>query len=178
MKLIVGLGNVGKEYKNTRHNIGFDFIDNYLGNITYKSNNYGSYYIKDGVIFLKPSTFMNLSGTAIRYFMNYYKIDHNNILIIYDDFNIKAGRFKIKYKSSSGGHNGIKSIIENIKTDEFLRIKIGILSENIINKTDFVLGKLKNDEKEIIFSLEKTINNVINDFINNKDPEYIMNKYN
>ena len=86
---------------------------------------------------------MNLSGTAIRYFMNYYKIDHNNILIIYDDFNIKAGRFKIKYKSSSGGHNGIKSIIENIKTDEFLRIKIGISRENIINKIYYIKKEYK-----------------------------------
>ena len=102
MKLIVGLGNPGKEYNNTRHNIGFIVLDNYIKNPDWKENSY-AYYInlktnKDNILFIKPKTYMNLSGNAVSYFVNYYKINKNDILVIQDDLDLELGKIKLKYK--------------------------------------------------------------------------------
>ena len=101
MKLIVGLGNPGKEYNNTRHNIGFIALDNYIKNPDWKENSY-AYYInlktnKDNILFIKPKTYMNLSGNAVSYFVNYYKINKNDILVIQDDLDLELGKIKLKY---------------------------------------------------------------------------------
>lgn len=177
MKLIIGLGNIGSEYENTRHNIGFKIIDNYLNGVNFKKNKVGLFYKRDDVIFLKPTTYMNLSGIALKHFMNYYKIDRESILVIYDDVDTKIGKFKIKYQSAAGGHNGIKSIIEHLKSDQFLRIKVGISRPNLMSTSDYVLSNLNEDEMNKINILQNDINNIIDDFIIGNTPEYIMNKH-
>lgn len=178
MKLIVGLGNIGKEYHNTKHNIGFEVLDEYLPNIKWSTNKFGDYYKLNDVIFLKPSTYMNLSGNAVKYFLDYYKISINDILIIQDDMDLELGQLKLKKKSTAGGHNGIKSIINMLGTNDFLRLKIGISKSNFIDSSKYVLSVFTKTEKELIFSNNATINNIITDFIQNKNAEQLMNLYN
>lgn len=179
MKLIVGLGNPEKKYDNTRHNIGFMVLDNYLGKVDYKSKFNGLYYEKninnEKVIFLKPQTYMNNSGLSVFEFVNFYKISFKNILIIQDDLDLDVGMIKFKFNSSSGGHNGIKSIINCLGSQEFSRLKIGINNEYKKDTIDFVLSKFsKKDIEKLDFD---RINSAINDFLSN-DINYVMNIYN
>lgn len=185
MKLIVGLGNPSKEYENTRHNIGFIYLDHYieennLGNCSEKFN--GNYWEirknNEKIIFLKPLSYMNLSGTVIRKYLDYYKIDLKDLLVIHDDLDMDLGKIKIKASGSSGGHNGIKNIIENVGSQEFLRLKVGISKSNLRDTKDYVLGRFNKQEQEIINSRKKTVSNIINDFINNESNSNIMCKYN
>ena len=169
MKLIVGLGNPGKEYDNTRHNIGFMILDNYLGDVKYTEKFDGLIYEKnyngEKVIFLKPQTFMNNSGMSVVKVVNYYNIDVHDILIIHDDLDLDFNTIKIKSNSSSGGHNGIKSIINNLGSQEFDQFKFGISNEYKNNIIDFVLGKFSKEElSNIDYSyLNKVIDTYIND---------------
>lgn len=174
MKLIVGLGNPGKQYDNTRHNIGFMILDKYLGNVSYKSKFNGLYYEKSGVIFLKPQTYMNNSGECVSKFVKYYNINIEDIMVIQDDLDIAIGKFKFKTNSSSGGHNGIKSIINHLHTDAFFRLKIGILNDKKDDVIDFVLGRInKSDLDKIDFN---KLCDSIDAFINN-DSVYVMNNF-
>ena len=178
MKLIVGLGNPGKEYINTRHNIGFMVIDKYLGDVKFKEKFNGLYYEvnkNDKVIFLKPQTFMNNSGECVSKFVNYFNIKNEDIMIIHDDLDINIGICKFKFNSSSGGHNGIKSIINYLGNKNFFRMKLGIKSDKKNDVIDFVLGKFSKSESDN-YDFNKYIN-AINDFIE-YDNEYVMNKYN
>lgn len=172
MKLIVGLGNPGKEYDKTRHNMGFMFIDNYLKHI--KCNEKWS--LKDNglfisssingekVLFLKPQSFMNLSGQVVRKFVDFYKINVSDILIISDDLDLSLGNFKLKQNGSSGGHNGLKDIERCIGTQEFKRLKIGISNDKSFDTKDYVLGKFSKSDLEVINSCFTTLNNVIDDY--------------
>ncbi len=178
MKLIVGLGNPGKEYENTRHNIGFKIIDNFLGDISFKEKFNGlSYKVNINnvdVLFIKPLTYMNLSGNCVKKYMDYYNIDIKDILIIQDDISIELGKIRIKNNSSAGGHNGIKSIIENIKSDEFSRLKIGVKTEKLSNASDFVLDKFSKTEMDLInqFDYKEIINTFISEGLGNYSSEY------
>lgn len=185
MKLIVGLGNPGKEYDNTRHNIGFIYLDHYakennLGNSIEKFN--GNYWEirknNEKIILLKPLSYMNLSGLVVRKFLDYYKIDLKDVLIIHDDLDMDLGRIKLKASGSSGGHNGIKNIIENVGSEKFLRLKIGISKSNFADTKDYVLGRFNSEEQKIIDNKKNIVNNIINDFINNETSSNIMSKYN
>lgn len=183
MKLIVGLGNPGKEYENTRHNIGFLLLDKFLEkqNLKLDSEKFGGIYLKtkiknNDVIFLKPQKYINLSGEVIRKFIDYYKININDIFVIVDDLNLPIGSLKIKVKGSSGGHNGLKNIEQHLGTVNYKRLKIGI-SKNNINMKDYVLGKLTSVEKNIIEEvLEKGIE-ILNDYFE-VDFNNLMNKHN
>ncbi len=183
MKMIVGLGNPGKEYENTRHNVGFMVLDNWMNkhNFTFDKNKLNGLYsiIKynnEDVLVLKPLSFMNLSGTVIRAFMNYYKIDVNDLLVIYDDKDIALGSVKLKKNGSSAGHNGIKNIIENLKTEDFKRLKVG-LSKNNVDMVSFVLGKFNNDEMCKLNVVLNETNDILDDyFVMTFDN--LMNKYN
>ena len=156
MFLIVGLGNPGKEYDGTRHNIGFaaiDYIaDKYnieLNRIKFKGV-FGEGLINGKkVILLKPTTYMNLSGESIREVVNFYKISNEEIIVIYDDISLEVGRIRIREKGSHGGHNGIKSIIANLGTDVFPRVKIGVGAPKG-NLVSHVLGKFSDEEVEIL----------------------------
>ncbi len=171
MKLIVGLGNPGKEYENTRHNVGFMCLDYFPGN-NFSTEKFNSYYCKQivnghDVLFVKPLTYMNLSGLSISKFVNYFKIDVKDILIIQDDLDLKFGDIKLKYKSSSGGHNGIKSIIKELGTDEIPRLKFGISNNKEIGAKEYVLNRFSKEELEIINSKLPLIKEIINCFIEN-----------
>lgn len=181
MKLIVGLGNPGKEYENTRHNIGFMVIDNYLKNEKFKTKFNGMYLKKvinnEEVIFLKPLSYMNLSGEVVKKYVNYFKINLSDLLIISDDLDMPCFKIKLKYKGSSGGHNGLKNIIQNINTEEFKRLKIGISNNLNIDTKSYVLSKFNQEELEKLHKKFEITNNIINDFIN-LDFEKLMSKYN
>lgn len=183
MKLIVGLGNPGKEYENTRHNIGFMAIDNYLKNkqlnakekfngIYYEMNNNG-----EKIIFLKPQSYINLSGQVIKKYINYFKIDISDLLIINDDLDLPAGKIKLRSSGGSAGHNGLKDIEACLKTKNYKRIKVGIANNKNIDTKKYVLGKISGTDKEEIEKSIQTISNIIDDF-SKMTFENLMNKYN
>lgn len=156
MKLIVGLGNPGKKYEGTRHNMGFMTID-LLSDLTRIDVDKEVFHglmgrgkiFEDDVILFKPTTFMNLSGTAVREVVNYFKIDLNDIIVICDDMAINVGRIRLRSKGSSGGQKGLQNIIDNLGTDNFKRIRIGI-GEPEYDSIDYVLGKPDKDQMPLI----------------------------
>lgn len=157
MKCIIGLGNIGKEYENTRHNSGFMALDYLMEKYNIKLDKkkkkciYGEGNINGKkVAIIKPTTFMNLSGEAIVEIMNWYKITPEDILVIYDDVDLKFGDIRYREKGSSGTHNGMRNIIANIKTEEFARIRIGIENREglPIPLMDYVLQKFSKEELE------------------------------
>jgi PTH1 family peptidyl-tRNA hydrolase len=165
MYLIVGLGNPGSKYAGTRHNVGFEVID-YLAdlyNIAVTKVKHKA-LIGEGIIqgkkvvLAKPQTYMNLSGESIREMKEWYKINNDNIIVIYDDISLEPGKLRIRAKGSAGGHNGIKSIIYQLNSDVFPRIKIGVgqPSHPDYDLADFVLGRFSEKEQEIMInSLKK-----------------------
>ena len=181
MKLIVGIGNPGKEYENTRHNVGFMVLDAYLGDVSYQEK-FNALYTKkiiDGetVYFLKPLTYVNNSGQAVAAFMKYFDIDIKDLLVIHDDLDEDVGKYKLKINSSSGGHNGIKSIISHLNSQAFLRLKIGINSEYRKDTIDFVLGKFSKSEMGVFKGNLETYKDIIDSFVKN-GTDKTMNIYN
>lgn len=185
MKLIVGLGNPGKDYNNTRHNIGFEFLDNYIKYLNISdnwSNKFNGLYIStningEKVIFLKPQSYMNLSGIVVRKFVDYFNIDIENILVISDDLDLLIGNFKLRPNGSSGGHNGLKDIEKCLNTNQYKRLKIGISKDKNVECKDYVLGKFDAETLKVYKNLFNDINMVIDDFF--KIPfSDLMNKYN
>lgn len=185
MYLIVGLGNPEEEYSKTRHNMGFNTINKISQqyNIEVKQNKfqalYGSGMIeKEKVILLKPQTYMNLSGNSVKEVVDFYKIEKEKILVIYDDMDIEPGKIKIRKKGSAGRHNGMKSIIQMIGTEEFPRIRVGI--GRPIHKDDeinYVIGAIpEEDLKRLDEGIEKAQKAVEEILRNGVDSA--MNKYN
>ncbi|MBN2197988.1 aminoacyl-tRNA hydrolase [Candidatus Wolfebacteria bacterium] len=184
IKLIIGLGNPGKEYEKTYHNIGFLIMDFMIKNVLSASNTLKfqspnlknfSYFKNNSLIFAKPLTFMNNSGIAIKEILKYFSIKPEETLIIHDDSDIKLGNFKISINRGSAGHKGIESIIKNLNTKSFHRLRIGIGKNNSITKTkkvdaglssgtkrvkaeEIVLKKINKKDMEIIKKSIKTIN--------------------
>lgn len=144
-------------------------IDNYLGSVNYQRKFDALYYEKningENIYFIKPQTYMNLSGKCVKKFVEYYKIDYDDILVIQDDMDIELGKFKVKYNSSSGGHNGIKSIINELNCQKFSRLKIGIKTPRVSNDIDFVLGHFTKEEICKITDKNALYNEIINSFI-------------
>ena len=188
---IIGLGNPGKKYSKTRHNIGFLLLEllsnKYNSNFLFKEklkSYYSEFKINDYTyrLFL-PNTFMNNSGDAVRAIVDWYKINLNQIIIIVDDKDLPLGKIRFRKKGSSGGHNGLKSIIEKLQTNNFNRIRIGIGSpqssegEKNFNTISHVLGKISLEEK---FILDKVNERVIKSLeqLNTKKEEYIINELN
>lgn len=184
MKLVVGLGNPGKEYENTRHNIGFMVLDNYakVNNFNISKKKFNGLYERikidlQDVIFLKPLSYMNLSGEVVKAFIDYFKIDISDILIINDDLDLEVGKFRLKPSGSSGGHNGLKNIAMHLQTENYKRLKIGISNNKNIDTKDYVLGKFSSDDLEIYNNIFNISINIINDFIKNEF-DVVMSKYN
>ena len=159
MFLIAGLGNPGRQYEKTRHNMGFDTIDELIdrhripqGGIAHKAM-YGKGMIAgEKVLAVKPLTYMNLSGEAIREYVNYYKMNpETELIVIYDDIDLDPGQIRIRKKGSAGGHNGIKSIIAQIGTQNFYRIKVGVGAKpKGWDLADYVLGRFSPEERELV----------------------------
>lgn len=153
--LIVGLGNIGEEYQNTRHNVGFKILDYFASKNdivfeTVKLANRADYKLKGrSFIFLKPNTYMNLSGKAVKYWLEKEKIPLENLLIITDDINLSFGVLRLKTKGSDGGHNGLKDIQEKLNTTKYNRFRFGI-SDNFGKgrQVDYVLGEWTAEENE------------------------------
>lgn len=184
MKLVVGLGNPGKEYENTRHNIGFDVIDNYLKklNIEANKNKFDGLYAEtningEKVIFIKPQKYMNLSGEVVRKYYDFYKANLDDILIIHDDLDQSLGKIKLKRNSSSGGHNGIKNIELHLGSKDYKRLKIGISNNKNVDTKDYVLGKISKEDRKILDNSIDVCCNIIDDFFKLSFDE-LMNKYN
>ena len=158
MYLIVGLGNPETEYENTRHNMGFDTINLIAkkNNIKLNKKNFKGIYDtgiiqNKKVILLKPQTYMNLSGESIKEVVNFYNIDIEKIIVIYDDIDIEKGQIKIRKKGSAGSHNGMKSVVQELNTTEFSRIRVGIgRPEFKSDMITYVLEKIPKEEKEIL----------------------------
>ena len=184
MKLVVGLGNKGREYENTRHNMGFMLVDRYLEyrNITDKfKEKFNAIYIEttinnEKVIFIKPMTYMNNSGIAVRAFVDFYKLNSEDILVISDDLDLDLGKFRLRRNGSSGGHNGLKSIISHLGTDNFKRLRIGISNDkdDVIN---YVLSKFSKKELNEIDTMFDTLVDVLDDYFV-MDFTSLMSKYN
>ncbi len=184
MRLIVGLGNPGKEYEHTRHNVGFmalDKIANYLGVTFNKTKFSGSYaeaiYEGEKYILLKPGKYMNLSGEVIRDFVNFFKIDINDIFIIHDDLDTPIGTFRLRYQGGTGGHNGLKNIALNLNTNNYKRMKIGISNDKGLDTKDYVLGKFSLEEQT---KLDTVLDQVVPIFKDYQTLTFdnLMNKYN
>lgn len=184
MKLIVGLGNPGLEYEETRHNMGFKVIDKILIsqnvglNKTGLKGVYGKFTYKgEDVILLKPLTYMNLSGESVRAVMDYFKIPVENILVIYDDMDTEVGLIRLRLSGSDGGHNGIKSLIQHLGTKDFKRIRVGIGKDPFIPIVNYVLGKPKKEDKESIEIAQVKAKDAALAFINNPFDK-VMSLYN
>jgi len=154
--LIVGLGNPGSRYSKTRHNIGFLVIEAFIDKNHLALKEKADYRICDGsvedekIVLIEPLTFMNRSGTAVRKVMGKLNISADNLIVVHDDLDLETGKVKIRKKGSSGGHKGIESILENIGTNNFIRIKIGIGRDQYVPAEDYVLAKFKKEEMLLI----------------------------
>lgn len=184
IKLVVGLGNPGKEYANTRHNMGFmvlDEIANRLEVTKWKERDNALYFDTHidfcRVIFIKPQNFINLSGDVMIKFVKYLDIKLDDILVISDDLDLPIGSIKLKEKGSSGGHNGLKNIENQLGTNEYKRIKIGISNDKDMDTKDYVLGKLSQSEKKLLKPvIEKATDAALESI---RTPfEQLMSKYN
>lgn len=187
VKMIVGLGNPGSKYEQTRHNIGFMAIDRLVNEIDIKfteEKNFkalvGSTFIRgEKVYFVKPLTFMNNSGLAVRALLTYYNIPVDDLLVIYDDLDLELGKIRFRPKGSAGGHNGIKSLIAHLKTQDFCRIKLGIgrpkPGMTVINH---VLGDFEQDEQVTLMQILDKVDNSVNFYLTNQDFEATMRHYN
>ena len=178
--LILGIGNIGSEYENTRHNIGFDVLDKLAVELKVNFDSVKLAFRAEGkykgkkLILIKPNNYVNNSGKSLSYWMKKEKVDTNNILVVCDDLNLYFGNIKIKSKGNSGGHNGLKDIEKFLGNSNYSRIRIGISNNKNVSMTDYVLGKwtaeeelkiplLTNKSIEVIFSflqtgLERTMN--------------------
>ena len=184
MKLIVGLGNPGKKYENTRHNMGFMAIDllsdqadiNVDKEVFHGLMGRGKIFEQDVILF-KPTTFMNLSGTAVQEVVHYFKIELEDIVVIYDDMALEPGTIRLRKEGSSGGHKGMQNIIDCLSTEQIKRIRIGIGEPGENDNIDYVLSKPLKDEMPII---EEAIANAVRAVkeMLKSDFDRAMNKYN
>lgn len=184
MKLIIGLGNPGEKYQSTRHNVGYDCVEllanQHQASFKYESRFEGHLAIINlegqKTILLKPTTYMNLSGRSVQKVMNYFKITQEDILVVSDDTNLDLGRIRLRLSGGSGGHNGLKDIINVLSSEAFKRMRIGISDDS--DKIDFVLGKFSKEERKIIDDTLITASNAIIAFIKDVEFERIMSMYN
>lgn len=184
MKLIVGLGNPGKEYEKTRHNIGFMVLDSFAQKhgLSFRKEKFQGIYLEflyetETVIFLKPQSYINLSGEVVSKFVQYFKIDIDDILIIHDDLDLPLGTFKLKPSGSSGGHNGLKNIEQHLHTKNYKHYKIGISNNKSIDTKDYVLGNFSSLEEKTLYPVIDLSCEIIEGFIK-MNFDLLMNRYN
>ncbi len=186
LRLFVGLGNPGKKYSNTRHNVGFNVLDRLaerykinINNIGFKGLYYKGHLFQKPVMLLKPQTYMNLSGLSVSQVVNMYKIPLDKLMVIYDDLDLPLGRIRIRLKGSAGGHNGMKSIIESIgNSKDFPRLRIGIGKSFDIEAKNHVLSRFSSDESVVIDKIINRCCDAVEQIIKTDDIVRAMNEFN
>ena len=188
MKIIAGLGNPGKKYDGTKHNTGFMALNYFLqkNSLTLEREKFEGKYTKqkiagNDIILLEPQTFMNDSGRSVAQFARFFKVNPQDILIIHDDMDMPLSKIRIRANGKSGGHNGIKSIIRDLGTSDFNRLKIGIRHPDNVTEASvvsWVLSQFNTEQQKLMDTAYATASEVISDFIAGKSSQYLMNKYN
>jgi peptidyl-tRNA hydrolase, PTH1 family len=168
MKIIVGLGNSGTNFESTRHNLGFKFVEKLsksLGTNEFREKGNGVFssgsYLENKFIILKSKTFMNNSGECVSYFSNYFKVPTENVLVIYDDITMPLAKIRFRDKGSSGGHNGIKSIIRELKSDKFSRIKVGIGHNEKVPLDQWVIQNFEENEARKLHEIYEKVKEMV-----------------
>lgn len=186
MYLIAGLGNPGKQYEATRHNMGFDVIDKLVEefNVPQAGVKFNAMYGKgriggESVILMKPLSYMNLSGGPIRDMANYFKIDpETELIVIYDDIDTEPGQLRVRKKGSAGGHNGIKSIIQQLGTQNFMRVRVGVGAKpKDWDLADYVLGRFDRDDRQLVEDAQDRACEAV-EMILSDSVDAAMNKFN
>lgn len=188
MKLIVGLGNPGKKYEGTRHNVGFEAVDFLRTSFNFdefkrvdkhKCDMTEGVIGEEKVILIKPQTYMNLSGQSVRSVAQFYKIPMDEVIVIYDDVDLPSGNLRVRPNGSAGGHKGIKSLIQELGTEEFIRVRLGIAPIEVFrgNLEDYVLGKLKEEESILLEGNIKKLPELL-ELLFSKGVEEVMQHYN
>lgn len=185
MYLIVGLGNPGRQYEKTRHNVGFEVIDRLADRLSASVDEkkfkgcYGKGVIGGNkVILLKPLTYMNLSGESVRAAMDFYKIDPDHMIVVYDDVSLDVGQLRIRTKGSAGGHNGIKNIIAHLGTQEFPRVKVGVGEKPPrMDLADYVLSRFSQTDRRVMEDAFEEAAEAAQMLIM-EGPDAAMNRYN
>ena len=184
VKLVVGLGNIGKEYEETRHNVGFMAIDAIAAanGVEITLEKFGGKYtilnkMGEKIILLKPQRFINLSGEVLKKYIDYFQISVDDIFVIGDDLDLPVGTFRLRYQGGSGGHNGLKNIELHLKTQKYKRMKIGISNNKQMDTKDYVLGKFSQEEKEKINEIIHLCPKIFDDYLT-MTYDNVMNQYN
>ncbi|KRM09746.1 aminoacyl-tRNA hydrolase [Paucilactobacillus suebicus] len=186
MKMIVGLGNIGPQYDETRHNTGFMVVDRLAvdNQLSFKHVSKMEAMLASGmingekVLLVKPTTFMNDSGRSVRPLVDYYDLDISDLVIVHDDMDLPVGKIRLKKKGSAGGHNGIKSLISYLGTQHFNRVKVGIDHPNKQSVVNYVLGKFKPDQKEAFEQAKISAVSSIEEWVSGKNFDQLMNEFN
>ena len=186
-KLIVGLGNPGDKYIETKHNVGFMLVDKmckelnlkFTADKIFQAEIASTFLNGEKVYFVKPTTFMNESGKAVHALLTYYGLDIDDLLVIYDDLDMEVGKIRLRTKGSAGGHNGIKSIIKHIGTQEFKRVKIGIgRPKNNMSVIHHVLRKFDQEDYISILNTLDRVDSAVNHYLQTDNFEQTMQQYN
>lgn len=185
MKMIVGLGNIGRQYEDTRHNVGFMTVEAFakehqisFSKIKFEGAIAQGMVKSEKVILVEPQTYMNESGRAVRPLMDYFGIELENLIVIQDDLDLAVGELRLRQKGSAGGHNGIKSLIQHLGTDKFKRLKIGIGRPQRGSIVDWVLGDFtKTENQEVQFAINEAVQ-ILTEWVEGASFLSLMNKYN
>lgn len=181
--LLVGLGNPGPKYSHTRHNIGFTFADALVRayNLSFKEKNNHCICLAEieekKIILIKPTLYMNLSGIPTLHVANYYKVNPEHIIVAYDDISLPIGKIRIRKQGSAGGHNGVKSVIENLGKDNFIRIRLGIGENKTVPLEQYVLSNFSKSEEKAVQEMLMTAMTAFTEIIK-YGPDSAMNKFN
>ena len=185
MKLIVGLGNPGKKYENTRHNTGFAVIDKTLAklNVELDKNKFNADYTMinrngEKIYILKPLTYMNLSGEAVAPFMKYFNIDPEDLVVVHDDLDLPVGKIRLRQSGSCGGQNGMRNIIDLLGDSNIKRIRVGIGKDPLIPVVDYVLGKTKKEDLEVYNQALDKASDALIYWLDHDDFSKVMSNFN
>lgn len=185
MKLIVGLGNPGKKYENTRHNTGFAVIDRTLAklNVELDKNKFNADYTMinrngEKIYILKPLTYMNLSGEAVAPFMKYFGIEPEDLVIVHDDLDLPVGKIRLRQSGSCGGQNGMRNIIDLLGDSNIKRIRVGIGKDPLIPVVDYVLGKTKKEDLEVYNQALDKASDALIYWLDHDDFSKVMSNFN
>lgn len=185
MKLIVGLGNPGKKYENTRHNTGFAVIDRTLAklNVDLDKNKFNADYTMinrngEKIYILKPLTYMNLSGEAVAPFMKYFNIDPEDLVVVHDDLDLPVGKIRLRQSGSCGGQNGMRNIIDLLGDSNIKRIRVGIGKDPLIPVVDYVLGKTKKEDLEVYNQALDKASDALIYWLDHDDFSKVMSNFN